>query len=106
MAIVRSLNKNYDGVSIGVQFTNGQGETDDGKKLDWFIEHGFEVEGSAEQTSQYDSQNTVISQSDQPNDAEFANEVAVADTYDSQLSSQTNEITHASHEKTNKAKKH
>lgn len=47
MADIVSQNAQYDGVTIGVQFTNGRGQTDDAKKIEWFQEHGYTVENNA-----------------------------------------------------------
>ncbi|KJJ66559.1 hypothetical protein [Clostridium sp. FS41] len=41
---VYAPNKNYTGVSASVTFCNGAGETDDPRLLDWFRDHGYEVE--------------------------------------------------------------
>lgn len=43
---VRTPNKSYTGVSAGVEFCNGVGETDDMHLLDWFRQHGYDVDGS------------------------------------------------------------
>lgn len=48
MAKIYAQNKAYTGVSASVPFVNGVGETDDPHLLDWFRDHGYEVEdGSA-----------------------------------------------------------
>ena len=41
---VYAPNKNYTGVSASVTFCNGAGETDDPRLLNWFRDHGYEVE--------------------------------------------------------------
>lgn len=41
---VYAPNKDYMGVSASVAFCNGAGETDDPRLLDWFRDHGYEVE--------------------------------------------------------------
>jgi hypothetical protein len=44
MAKVYAPNKQYTGVSAGVTFINGIGETSDPHLLEWFREHGYTVE--------------------------------------------------------------
>lgn len=44
MAKVYAPNKQYSGLSAGVIFVNGVGETDKAHVLDWFREHGYQVE--------------------------------------------------------------
>ena len=41
---VHAKNKEYCGVSAGVPFVNGVGETDNQHLLNWFASHGYEVE--------------------------------------------------------------
>lgn len=41
---VYAPNKGYTGVSASVAFCNGVGETVDAHLLDWFRNHGYEVE--------------------------------------------------------------
>lgn len=41
---VHAPNKDYTGVSAGVAFCNGVGETDVPHLLEWFKSHGYEVE--------------------------------------------------------------
>ena len=36
--------KDYTGVSASVPFCNGVGETDDPHLIEWFKDHGYEVE--------------------------------------------------------------
>ena len=48
MANIYTPNKEYTGVSAGVSFVNGKGNTDDPHLLDWFREHGYKVEEPAE----------------------------------------------------------
>lgn len=43
---VQAPNKNYTGVSASVAFCNGMGETDDPHLLEWFRDHGYEVEAA------------------------------------------------------------
>lgn len=45
MAKIYAPNKQYTGVSAGVTFVNGVGETSDPHLLEWFREHGYTVEG-------------------------------------------------------------
>lgn len=47
MAKIYAPNKQYTGISAGVPFVNGAGETDDPHLIDWFKAHGYEVEGDA-----------------------------------------------------------
>lgn len=44
MAKIYAPNKQYSGLSAGVVFVNGVGETDKVPVLDWFREHGYQVE--------------------------------------------------------------
>lgn len=44
MAKVIAPNKEYTGISAGVTFANGVGETDNPHLLEWFESKGYEVE--------------------------------------------------------------
>lgn len=44
MAKIYAPNKAYTGVSAGVPFINGVGETEEPRILDWFRDHGYKVE--------------------------------------------------------------
>ena len=44
MAKIYAPNKEYTGVSATVAFAKGVGETDDEHLIEWFREHGYEVE--------------------------------------------------------------
>jgi len=44
MARVLSPNKQYDGISAGVSFVKGIGETTDPHLIKWFKNHGYEVQ--------------------------------------------------------------
>lgn len=44
MAKIYSPNKGYTGMSAGVSFCNGVGETDSSRLIEWFIRHGYKVE--------------------------------------------------------------
>ncbi|BBI32037.1 hypothetical protein [Cohnella abietis] len=52
MAKVIAPNNQYNGVSAGVTFIHGSGETSDPSLLDWFREHGYEVEEVQEEIKQ------------------------------------------------------
>lgn len=41
---IYSPNKEYTGVSASVSFCNGKGETDDPRLIQWFKDHGYDVE--------------------------------------------------------------
>lgn len=41
---IKSPNKDYTGVSASVPFCNGVGETEDPYLIQWFKDHGYEVE--------------------------------------------------------------
>lgn len=41
---IHAPNKQYTGVSAGVTFVNGVGETSDPYLLEWFRAHGYEAE--------------------------------------------------------------
>ena len=43
MARIIAPNKQYAGVSAGVPFTGGEGNTDNEYLLKWFRDHGYEV---------------------------------------------------------------
>ena len=43
MTKVYAPNKNYTGVSAGVNFVNGEGETDNKHLLEWFKSKGYGV---------------------------------------------------------------
>ncbi len=44
MAVIYAPNKEYTGISAGVSFLNGKGETDNTRLLKWFAKHGYQVE--------------------------------------------------------------
>lgn len=43
MAKIYAMNKQYNGVSAGIKFTNGEAECADSFVLAWFKKHGYEV---------------------------------------------------------------
>lgn len=43
---IYSPNKDYTGISASVPFCGGIGETDDPHLIQWFKDHGYEVEDS------------------------------------------------------------
>lgn len=47
MAKITAPNKEYNGVSAGVQFSKGEAETEDKYLIEWFKEHGYCVEQAA-----------------------------------------------------------
>lgn len=47
-------NKEYTGVSASVSFCNGKGETDDPRLIQWFKDHGYEVEEEKQKRSRKD----------------------------------------------------
>lgn len=47
MAKIYSPNKQYTGISAGVAFAQGVGEATDEYLIDWFKNHGYEVEAEA-----------------------------------------------------------
>lgn len=49
---IKSPNKDYTGVSASVPFCNGVGETEDSHLIQWFKEHGYEVEETLEKASE------------------------------------------------------
>lgn len=49
---IKSPNKDYTGVSASVPFCNGVGETEDPYLIQWFKEHGYEVEETLEKASE------------------------------------------------------
>lgn len=48
MAKVFTPNKEYNGISAGVTFVDGVGETADPHLLEWFKNHGYEIKESPE----------------------------------------------------------
>lgn len=44
MAKILAPNKSYTGISAGVAFSNGVGETEDKSLIEWFYSHGYEIE--------------------------------------------------------------
>jgi hypothetical protein len=48
MAIIKAPNSEYNGVSAGVQFSNGVGECSDPYLISWFQEKGYIVEPEPE----------------------------------------------------------
>lgn len=49
---IKSPNKDYTGVSASIPFCNGVGETEDTHLIQWFKEHGYEVEETLEKASE------------------------------------------------------
>lgn len=49
MAQIYAPNKEYTGVSAGVSFCNGVGETEDPHIIEWFITHGYQVEDQVDE---------------------------------------------------------
>ena len=45
---IKSPNKDYTGVSASIPFCNGVGETEDHYLIQWFKDHGYEVEETPE----------------------------------------------------------
>ena len=44
MAKIYAPNKEYTGMSAGVSFCNGEGETDVPRIIEWFKSHGYSVQ--------------------------------------------------------------
>jgi hypothetical protein len=44
LAIIKAPNKQYSGVSASLTFVNGKAETNDKWLIEWFKNHGYEVE--------------------------------------------------------------
>ena len=44
MAKILAPNKSYTGISAGVAFSNGVGETEGKSLIEWFYSHGYEIE--------------------------------------------------------------
>lgn len=51
---VHAPNKNYTGVSASVAFCNGVGETEDPHLLEWFRNHGYEIEEPPKEETEED----------------------------------------------------
>jgi hypothetical protein len=43
LAIIKSPNKDYTGISAGVPFVKGEAQTDDKWLIEWFGNKGYEV---------------------------------------------------------------
>ncbi|MDF2906835.1 MAG: Uncharacterized protein K0R34_2156 [Herbinix sp.] len=52
MAKIYAPNKQYSGISASVAFAKGVGETDNPTLLDWFRDHGYEVEEIQDENTQ------------------------------------------------------
>ncbi|MHB8061260.1 MAG: hypothetical protein ACYDG2_01295 [Ruminiclostridium sp.] len=52
MAKIYAPNKQYTGISAGVRFAKGVGETDNPDLIEWFKSHGYEVEREAEREAE------------------------------------------------------
>ena len=52
MAVIKSPNQEYTGISAGVTFVNGVGNTDNENLIEWFRDHGYEVEEDTEDTEE------------------------------------------------------
>lgn len=48
---INAPNKQYNGISAGVTFTNGSAETDHPHLIEWFREHGYGVEEDPDKKS-------------------------------------------------------
>ncbi len=44
MAKIKAPNEEYNGISAGTYFVNGEAETDNPHLIEWFKEKGYEVE--------------------------------------------------------------
>ena len=55
MAVIKSPNQEYTGISAGVYFVNGVGNTDNENLIEWFRDHDYEVEIDAEVSTEEDS---------------------------------------------------
>lgn len=55
---IYSPNKEYTGVSASVSFCNGKGETDDPRLIQWFKDHGYDVEDTEEKADAEDNPET------------------------------------------------
>ncbi len=53
---IKSPNKDYTGVSASVPFCNGVGETEDPYLIQWFKDHGYEVEETPEKAEKPDKE--------------------------------------------------
>ena len=58
MAKVFAPNKQYNGISAGVTFVNGVGETTDPYLLSWFKDKGYQVEENKEPENIDESEET------------------------------------------------
>ena len=51
MATIICPNKQYNGISASVLFTNGAGQTDDPNLIKWFKSHGYKVEEGKQESA-------------------------------------------------------
>lgn len=58
MATIKAPNRAYNGVSAGVQFSAGEGVTDNPAAIEWFRVHGYEVIEEALPTEAEDTPTT------------------------------------------------
>lgn len=58
MAKIYAPNKRYCGVSAGVEFVNGVGETDDPRLIKWFKSKGYKVEDVKKTTKKTETKST------------------------------------------------
>lgn len=49
MAVIKAPNKQYSGMSAGVVFVRGIGQTEDERIIKWFRQHGYEIEEPKEE---------------------------------------------------------
>jgi len=54
MAKIYCRNRQYNGISAGINFVNGVGVTDDPYLVSWFIEHGYTVEEEKKEIKNYE----------------------------------------------------
>lgn len=69
MAKIIAPNRLYAGESAGLQFSNGEAETDNKWLIQWFKENGYKVEEKPEEDVKDDESNDEESKDDNPGDS-------------------------------------
>lgn len=68
MAKIIAPNKLYAGESAGIQFSNGEAETDNKWLIQWFKENGYTVEEESEEDAKDDESKDEESKDENPDD--------------------------------------
>lgn len=74
MAKIIAPNKQYAGISAGVLFVNGEGETDNEYLMNWFERKGYRVEREELANEQNQNEDTLEEDSQEPLERKFLEE--------------------------------